>query len=144
MENASYIGEKRAAWCAVLAGFAIALVIWNGRNMMNFVYTWVPQGVVLVAMLLLGARPAALAGAAVALAGYLVFFRWWVFTFYQTDGLVWLLYLFSLPGGLVGGIAVTRWLRNRDEWAPNAAALAAATCVLVGIVVNQICVRLTV
>ncbi len=140
MGNAGYVREKQVAWGAVLAGFAIAAFIWRGRDMMNLVVTWVPQAIVIVAMLFLGARPAALTGAAVVLAGYLGFFHYWIYTYYQGDGLAWLLFVFTMPGAFVGGILATRWLRDRDGWSEKSAAIAAAVFVIAGIAVNQLCV----
>lgn len=141
MDNPDYSQEVRWAWGAVLAGALLAVVIWRGQDMMNFVYTWVPQVVALGAMLLIKARPAAVAGAACGFAGYLLFFRWLAATYYIDNGLVWLLYLFSLPGGFVGAIVATTWLHKREHWSANAAALAAAAFVLVGIAINDAFVR---
>ena len=109
---------------------------------MNFVYTWVPQAVILIVMFLIKARPAAIAGAALALAGYLAFFNWWVITYHATDGLVWLLYLFSLPGGLLAGIAAAMWINKHDERPAIKAGLAAANLMLAGVAINQVSVHL--
>ena len=139
MDNAGYIREVRWAWGAVLAGLLVAASTWHGRDIMNFAYTWVPQALVVIVMLFIGARPAALAGAALALAGHFILFHTWVSSFTHVDGLAWLLYLFSLPGGLVGGVLATIWLRKRDEWRPLTAGLAAAMFVGVGIAIIHTC-----
>lgn len=137
VENASYTREVRSAWCAVLAGAVLAVVVWWGRSPMNVVYTWVPQAVALGALFLLCARPAALSGAALAFAGYPGFFHWRVFSNPHPDGLAWLFYLFSLPGGLLGGLAAIAWLRKRDEWSAMAAGLFTAVLVIAGIALAE-------
>jgi hypothetical protein len=139
MGNAGYIREVRTAWGAVLAGLLLAAVIWHGADMMNFVVTWVPQAIVVIVMFFIGVRPAALAGAALALAAHILSFHLWVASFTHVDGLAWLLYLTSLPGGLVGGIVAATWLRNRDEWGPLAAGLVSALLVGAGIAVIHTC-----
>ena len=130
-------------WAAVFAGTVLAGVIWHNNHWKNFVYLWsVPQVVTLAVMLFIGARPAALAGAALAHASYLGLFDWYARTYYATDGLIWLRYFFSLPGGFVGSMIVTRLLCHRGEWSSTATALAAAAVVSAGFAINHGCVWL--
>ena len=133
MGNEGYKEEVIWAWSTVLVGLALAVIFWAGSHPINFVVMWGPQAAVLAVMFLIKARPAAIAGAALAFAGYLALFRWWD----DEGGLAWLIYTFSLPGGLLGGIAVTKWLRKRDEWPGAAAALATAASVAAGLAIGQ-------
>jgi hypothetical protein len=138
MENEGYRQEVMWAWGAALVGLELAILFWAGRHPMNFAMTWVPQLIVLVVMLLLGARPAAIGGAAIAFAAYLSFFKWWVQNYYPLDGLVWLLYLCSLPGGLIAGIAAAVRFDRDDTRPAIKAGLVAAGMVIGGITVNQL------
>jgi hypothetical protein len=55
MDNESYRQEVMSAWGAALAGLVFAVMVWSGRDAMNFVYTWVPQAVILIVMFLVKA-----------------------------------------------------------------------------------------
>jgi hypothetical protein len=136
MDNERYQQEVMLAWGAVLAGLMFAFMIWAGRDLQNFIYTWGAQGVALAIMFFVRARPAAIAGAALAFAGYLAYFKWYV-AHHPSDGLVWLLYLFSLPGGAIGAIAAAILLKKHDERPVSKAVLAAGALVAGGIAINQ-------
>jgi len=142
MDNVEYEREVIWAWGAVAIGFVLAFMIWGGSDPMNFVCTWGPQVAILIVMGLLRARPAALAGAAFAMAGYLAFFKLWANAYHPNDGLVWLLYLFSMPGGLVAGIAAAVWFGKLNHAPALQAGLGALTLVVAGIAINQIGVQL--
>jgi uncharacterized protein YqgC (DUF456 family) len=58
--------------------------------------------------------------------------------------MAWLGYFFSLPGGLLGAVAATLWMRPRDDWSAVAVSSATVAAVLFGIVVNQTVVCSTV
>lgn len=131
--------EVNCARGAVLAGLAVAVMLCGGNQPDLLLYAWVPQALLLMVMAMIGARPAAIGGAAFALAVFLGFFNWEVHTYAANDGLAWLLYLFSLPGGLVAGVVVALRLDRFDGRTPLNAGLAAATWVIAGIAVNHAC-----
>lgn len=141
MENEGYKQEVMWTWGAVLVALEIAIIIWAGKHPMNFAVTWGPQAVVLIVMLLLGARPAAIGGASIAFAAYLGFFKWWVESQYPHDGLVWLLYLMSMPGGAIAGIAAARRFDRDDTRSAIKASMIAAAMVTGGITLNQLSVQ---
>jgi hypothetical protein len=142
MDNESYKREVMWAWGTALSGLMIAFMLWAGGHPMIFVFTWGPQAAVLALMFFIGARPAAIAGAALGFTAFLMFFNWWVDVYVPTDGLVWLLYLFSMPGGLLAGIAAAVRLKIRDERPALNAGFHAATLVLAGIAVNYLSLHL--
>jgi len=144
MDNESYRQEKLFAWGAVLAGFVFCFMIWAGSDLMNFVMTWGPQGVAVAIMGLLGARAAAVGGAALAFTGYTSLFHWWVQAQPSPDALVWLLYVFTLPGGLLAGIWMARRLSVLDTRPARQAGLMAALAVGAGIATNHVLWHLTI
>jgi hypothetical protein len=132
MDSVRYSREAKLAWCAVMANAALAAVLWRNSHIMNFLYTWGPQGLALGVMFLFGARPAVITAAACVFGSYLGFYRWYISD--PRDALGWLFYMFSLPGGLVAGIAAAKWSRVRES-SPIAAGLIAAAFVIAGIAV---------
>ena len=58
MDSARYSREAKLAWCAVMASAVLAAVLLRNSHIMNFLYTWGPQGLALGVMYLFGARPA--------------------------------------------------------------------------------------
>jgi len=138
MDNTRGKQEVNGARAAVLAGLAVAVILCGGDHPDLLLYAWVPQALLLVVMFLIGARPAAVGGAAFALTVFLGYFNWWVHEYAANDGLAWLLYLFSLPGGLVAGIVVALRLDRLDGRTPLDAGLAAATWVIAGIAFNHV------
>jgi hypothetical protein len=142
MDDASHKQEGQLAWGTVVAGLLLAVMIWGGSHPMTFVVTWGPQAAVLLVMFFIGARPAAIAGAALGFAGYLAFFKWWMLTYHPTDGMVWLIYLFSLPGGILAGLLVAMRMNRRDGRPTAKACLTAAAVVIAGTAVNQLSVHI--
>lgn len=139
MDNTRSKQEVNWARGTVLAGLGAAVILCGGGNHPDLLfYAWVPQAFLLIVMAMIGARPAAIGGAAFALTVFLVFFNWWVHKYAANDGLAWLIYVFSLPGGLVACIVVARRLNRFDGRAPLDAGLAAATWVISGIAVNYL------
>jgi hypothetical protein len=136
MDDARYKQEVSWARVAVLAGMVLAVTLCGWNEIL--IYAWVPQGLLLLLMSLLGARPAAIGGAAIALAVFLGCFAWWVRTYAENDGMAWLLYLFSLPGGVLAGIAAALRINKRDARPPINAGVAAATWLIAGIAINHL------
>lgn len=132
MDSARYSREAKLAWSAVTASAVLAAVLWRNSHIANFCYTWGAQAAALAVMFLFGARPAVITAAACVFASYLGFYRWYISD--ARDALGWLFYLFSLPGGLVGGIAAAKWSRVRES-SPVAAGLIAAAFVIAGIAI---------
>lgn len=138
MNKASNTVEVIVAWCAVLTSLAVAAFLWYRAPTANLVYTWTPQAIALGILFLIRARPAAIAGAALVFTGYLAGFHSWVFGMKHPDSMAWLIYTFSLPGGLVGGVVATIWLRKRDGWSVAAVGLTTAAWVMAGITIGLV------
>jgi len=117
-----------------MAGAVFAAMFWHHSHITNFLYTWGPQGLALGVMFLFGARPSVITGAAIVFASYLGFYRWYLSD--PRDVMGWLIYTFSLPGGLVGGIVAARWSRVRES-SPIAAGFVAAALIIAGIAVGE-------
>ncbi len=138
MDNTRSKQEVNWARGSVLAGLAVAVILCGGNQPDLLLYAWVPQALLLIVMAMIGARPAAIGGAAFALTVFLGFFNWWVHKYAANDGLAWLLYVFSLPGGLVASIVVARRLNRLDGRTPLDAGLTAATWVIAAIAINHV------
>ncbi|WP_152004714.1 hypothetical protein [Desulfoluna spongiiphila] len=82
---------------------AIAFAPKNNYFFPNFAWTWLPQLGIFGLLIVFKFRPAILAGSAIVLALHLLFFGTWVFS-KDLDSLIWLGYLFSLPGAVIGSI----------------------------------------
>jgi hypothetical protein len=131
--------EINVACVSVLLGVVVAAALAPRTSffLSNFLWYWVPQACVLILLWPLKARPAAVAGVAIALALYLGAFGWWLLSRRHPESLAWLGYLFSLPGAALAAVGAALWLRGRTGWSALFAGCFAAGAVLVGIIVNQ-------
>ena len=106
-------------------------------NWWNFLLTWPPQAAVLVIMLFIGARAAAITGATLAFAVHLGTFDGWIDTRYPNDDQVWFLYWLSFPGGLLAAAGVAGRINDQDDRSALEAGLIGAAAVIVGIFINH-------
>lgn len=81
----------------------------------NFGFFCLSQIGALLLLLPFKPRPAAIGGAALALAIYLAAFGYWLFSRQHPESMAWLGYLFSLPGALIGGVLGSLWLTRRSD-----------------------------
>ncbi|MGE7958035.1 hypothetical protein ACQKQA_15875 [Pseudomonas sp. NPDC089530] len=115
---------------AIGIALGLAVVIWTSRKVGYswdyFAAYWLPQAAVLGVALLFRASWNALGGIAMAMAVYLYLLDVW-----GTDPLIWLVYLFSFPGVLIG-VLVTLVFPSRKPFE----AVIAFAWVALGIVLN--------
>lgn len=112
--------ETLCAWTCVFAGGAVAAAVslhdefWLG----NFVFLWVIQLTLLFCMLIEGPRPAAISGAALALAGYLGGGYGLLFLSGERDTGFWAVYAMNAPLALLGwiGLAICRRRLPQSAW----------------------------
>ena len=105
MKYATKEPELLLSLCAVAFGVfvAIAFAPKNNYFVLNFAWTWLPHLGIFGLLKIFKFRPAIFAGSAIVLALYLLFFGAWVFL-KDPDSLIWLGYLFSLPGAAIGAM----------------------------------------
>jgi hypothetical protein len=82
-------------------------------------------------------RAAIVAGIAFSLAMYLSLYGYWVSTIDDRSGLIWLGYLFSFPGAVLGAVLAAIALPSRPSLGTLALAILAAAFVAIGIALNQ-------
>ncbi|MEE1880968.1 hypothetical protein V0R55_12420 [Pseudomonas soli] len=100
----------------------------------NVVDIWGPQAAILIILLILRAPKPVIGGTALAMALYLALFYLWFFTGGRGDVMAWFVYLFSLPGALIGACLA---LRLTKLAAPLTALALAGAWVAAGLVINQ-------
>ncbi len=116
----------------------------KGANFLpNLAFFWLSQLAVLALALPFRPRPAVIGGGALALAVYLGAFAAWLALHPDRAGLIWLGYLFSLPGAAVGAIVATLLLRDRVKYSAVVASCIASGLALVGVLINQTFVCMT-
>jgi hypothetical protein len=78
----------------------LALTLPLGKYfLINFLYIWVPQGLIFIMLFLIRVRFAVIAGVAIAVTLSLIgYFMWAV---HDREGLIWIGYYFILPGVLI-------------------------------------------
>lgn len=138
--------ERLAAIGCVALGLVVSVLLAPKDSFFlpNAAFFWGSQLSVLAFAWLFRSRSAIVAGVAIALVAYLSAFEAWVFTRIHPESMFWLGYVFSLPGAVVGAIAVAMSLRSRPQLRPLVAGSVAAGVVLAGIVLNQTAVCSTV
>lgn len=131
--------EKRLAVVCVALGAcaSAALAPKDSYFLPNFLFFWGSQVLVLACAVAFRLRPAFVAGVAFSLALYLSLFGTWVFTRAHPESMAWLGYVFSLPGALVGLVAIASWLQQRQSVSPLASGVLSAASVAAGIAINQ-------
>lgn len=131
--------EKRFAVVCVALGSCASVVLApkDSYFLPNFLFFWGSQILVLAFALAFRPRAAVVAGIAFSLALYLGLFGAWVFTRTYPESMIWLGYVFSLPGAVVGAVLVALLLQRQPSFGPFAAALLAAASVAAGITINQ-------
>jgi len=131
--------ERDAALLCVVLGFIVTGLLTSKYYFWgNFIWYWGPQLGVLAFTWLFRGRPALVAGTAIALAIYFAAFHTWVFTRVHPQSMMWLIYLFSMPGAVWGTIEAADWLRDRPHLSPFTAGLIGTAAVLTGIALNQL------
>ena len=107
---------------------------------MNLGYFWIPHGVILGLLYFTGTRNAVLSGCALALTAHLVALSAYAHVDKQRDGILWLWYLFSMPGAALGAIAAALAARTRPHHGAVSLACIAAVLLVLGVLVNQVIV----
>lgn len=110
----------------------------------NFAYFWLPQAAIVGLLLVMRAHLAAVAACAVILAAYLAAFGAWVSTLPASQALVWLGYLFSLPGAAIGAFVAVFVPAPHAMQSTPGVGLFAAALTFVGLSINQAVVCATV
>ncbi len=133
--------ERHIAVAACISGLAVAFLL-SPKNYVlgNMAWYWGPHLAVLVLVSMCKPRSAVIAGIAFGMTIYLAAFGMWALKRLHPDPMVWLGYLFTLPGALAGaGIAL--YIQKREaNLGPLATTMAALCCVLLAITFNQIVV----
>lgn len=124
----SKLSESTFSIVCIGLGMAVAgtLAPWNIYFVPNFFYYWLPQALVFGLLLLVGSRPAAIAGSALALAVFLGMYGAWIFYRRDTSGLAWLGYLSAIPGAMVGAFGSKLLVKSSFN-------LVAAACISFGL-----------
>ena len=99
--------ELTFAFAALALTVGIAALIGKWHPTEDLLSLWWPQGLLLGGLLLLWARPALIAGAAIAAGLYLIVFYFAFGRSPNDNGLDWLLYVFAFPCAAIGA-AVAR------------------------------------
>ena len=144
--NAPSPNESLSLLPSVLAGVVVAALLSpkDAYFMGNFMFYWLPQGIVLAVLLFFVSRPAVLSAVAVVLAVYLALFGVWVFSRPNPEAMAWLGYLFSLPGAGLGAIAGALYVKRQSYERAIVAGSIAALFTFAGLAVNQLAVCSTV
>jgi hypothetical protein len=130
---------------ACCVGMAYALAPKDESFLSNAMFYLVSQILVVIIALIFQPRPAAVGGVAIAISLYLAAFWAWTQTIPpRLSGLVWLGYLFSLPGAVLGALVIIGWLKTRPQMASFAAFCISVAAVIVGVSINQAAVCKTV
>ena len=110
----------------------------------NFIFYWLPQLIIISLLLILKYRLAVVSGCAFIMALYLVLYGAWVSS-QPKDGLIWLGYVFSIPGAALGALAAGYFLKVRIRETTVFIAIAVTSLAsAVGVIVNQAAVCSTV
>ena len=133
--------ERHIAVAACISSLAVAFLL-SPKNYVfgTMAWYWGPHLAVLALVSMCKPRSAVIAGAAFGMTIYLAAFGMWAFTRVHPDSMVWLGYLFTLPGALAGA-GVALYIQNREtDLGPLAATMTALCCVLLAITFNQVVV----
>lgn len=89
----------------IILGIVISIFLstFDKYFLRNFAYYWMPQVIVLVVLCLTKVKAEFIAGTSLVMLTFLSAFYFWA---KESEPMVWLLYLFSYPGILVGTCAV--------------------------------------
>lgn len=136
--------RKAVAICVGLgAATSAALAPKDSYFLPNFLFFWGPQILILALALFFRPRAAVIAGIAFSLAGYLTLFGLWAFWKPGADGMVWVGYLFSLPGAALGVLAASVLPAGRSGLTALAAGIISSLIVAAGVAINQVLVCTT-
>jgi hypothetical protein len=89
----------------IILGIVISIILspFDKYFIGNFAFYWVPQAIVLVVLFLTKVKTEFIAGTSLVMLTFLCAFYFWA---KESEPMVWLLYVFSYPGILVGTFAV--------------------------------------
>lgn len=123
MSEQKQINSEKEKWFAHIALAAAvvacaAIAPWDQFFLPNFLYFVVPSVVVWVIGLIFKVRPVITTGAILGFAAFVVLF-YLALEIYGGDSMAWLLYVFSLPGGLIAYIAVAFVAAKRLSHVPT-------------------------
>lgn len=131
--------SRLALTAAVVITFIAAIVVMPQSGYVLTTLAWfaLPQLVIIAVVTVIARSGMAALGVAVGLAAWLVWFRVWVMT-QPPDGLIWLSYHFSLPGGVLGALVAAFMVRrHRAPLTPWRHFAFGALDTVLGIAANQ-------
>jgi len=109
---------------ALMGAVAAFLAPHNRYFLGNFVWYWLPLALVVALPVVAGAGRGIVVGCALALSGFLFAYHAWVQSLAHSEGLIWLGYLFALPGAVIGVFVGYLWCKLRPASVAIAAAIA--------------------
>ncbi|WP_146205865.1 hypothetical protein [Azospirillum sp. TSH58] len=131
--------SAETCWAAVgitcCISVALALAPKSDWFLKNALFYLVTQMLVVLAALIGRPRPSAIGGVAVAASLYLAAFGMWAKA--AKDSMAWLGYVFSLPGAILGALAIVFWLKSKSQMAPFTTFCISAVAVIFGVSINQ-------
>lgn len=132
------IREHYIAVAALLVGIIAAVLIAPESSFFlpNFLYFWLPQGVVIALLSAFGIRPVAIAGCALAMTLHLIAYALWISS--PHDALAWIGYLFSVPGAFAGAFIFGMIMKRAPDRSALFVGTAASASALTGIGIIQI------
>ena len=146
MNNTTQSREYLIALSAALLGIIVAIFLppKDIYFFSNFMWYWLPQLGIIILLLILKASPSTIGGAAFVLALYPLAYYTWVMHHKDGEGLVWLGYLFSLPGGVLGSFVALAYLKYKIHKNYLVITGMSALFTFFGLLINQIIVCKTV
>jgi hypothetical protein len=121
----------------LLMGISAAYIAPHDASFLgNFAWYWFPAAGVVSLLAAAGAKSGVLAGCSLALTTFLFTYHFWVQSLHSPGGLVWLGYLFAMPGAIAGALFAYFWFKNRNT-SLMLATLVATSCTVFGLVLNM-------
>ena len=132
------VNERFSAISAIVIGILVAIIIAPKNEFLlpNFLYFWLPQGIIIGLLYATKMRPSVITGSAIIMTLHLIGYAIWVSS--PSDAMAWIGYFFSIAGALVGAFIVGIILKKYPVQSSTLAVLGAYIGALIGIAIIQI------